>query len=328
MDWSAVAERVLAGGELTREEGLAAVAAPGDDDLLALLHAASLVRRRHHGARVRVNVLENARSGACSEDCAFCSQAARAAADVPRYPLRSADEIVDAAARAVEMGAVTYCVVTSLARPSPRDLETIGEAARRIKARWPVKLCCSLGLLDPAQARQLASAGVDRYNHNLETSERFFPEICTTHAWRDRVATVRAAREAGLEVCCGGIVGLGESPDDRVDLALVLRELRVESIPVNFLDPRPGTPLADRPRPTPVECLRALALFRLANPQAADVRAAGGREACLGTLQPLALFVANSLFSNGYLTTPGQGASDDLRMIRDAGLEAEVLRER
>jgi biotin synthase len=225
------------------------------------------------------------------------------------------------------MGATTYCIVTGMTRPTSADLETICAAARGIKGRWPIRVCASLGILGREQAETLASAGVDRYNHNLETSERFFPEICTTHRFRDRVDTVQAARGAGLEVCSGGILGLGEGPEDRVDLALTLRELRVESIPVNFLDPRPGTPLEHRPRLAPTECLRGLALFRLANPQAVDVRAAGGREVCLGTMQPLALFAANSLFADGYLTVPGQGLDADLRMIREAGFEAEVLQE-
>jgi biotin synthase len=313
------------GGAVTREEARAALE-PGDD-LLALLDAAFRVRSRHHGRTVRVNVLMNAKSGACPEDCTFCSQSARAQSEIDRYPLKTAEEIVAGAERAVAAGAVTYCVVTSMSRPKPGDLETICAAAGRIKERFPVKLCTSLGILDAEQARTLAAAGVDRYNHNLETSARHFPEICTTHRFEDRVNTVRAVHEAGMEACCGGIVGLGETVEDRIDLALALSELKVESIPVNFLDPRPGTPLADRIRPTPEECLRTLALVRLANPQAMDVRMAGGREACLGAMQPLGLFAANSLFADGYLTTPGQGASADLRMIRDAGFTAEVLEE-
>jgi biotin synthase len=239
--------------------------------------------------------------------------------------MRSVEELVEGAGRAAAMGAVTYCMVTSMTRPTRKDVETICEATRRIGERWPLKICTSLGLLNPAQAETLAGAGVNRYNHNLETSERFFPEVCTTHEHRERVETVRAAQRAGMEVCCGGILGLGESPEDRVDLAFALRDLGVDSIPVNFLDPRAGTPLEGRPRPSPTECLRGLALFRLANPQAVDVRAAGGREACLGAMQPLALFAANSLFTDGYLTTGGQGLEADLGMIRDAGFEPDVL---
>jgi biotin synthase len=324
MNWTEVADRALCDQSMTREEGLAAVNS-ADDDLLALLDAAYRVRAHHHGRKVRINVLNNAKSGACAEDCTFCSQSARAGTDIPKYPMRSADELLDGANRAVAMGAVTYCMVTSMTRPSATDIETICEAAGRIKERWPLKVCTSLGILDREQADTLAAAGVDRYNHNLETSERHFPNICSTHRWQDRVDTIHAVHAAGLEACCGGIIGLGEDAEDRVDLALTLRELGVISIPLNFLDPRPGTPLADRPRPTPTDCLRALALFRLANPQAQDLRVAGGREACLGAMQPLAFFAANSLFSNGYLTTPGQGASHDLKMIQDAGFEAAVL---
>jgi len=309
---------------MTRDEGMAAVRSDADD-LLSLLEGAYRVRSHHHGRRVRINVLDNAKSGACAEDCTFCSQSARAGSEVETYPMRSVDELAEGAERAVAMGAVTYCMVTSMTRPTVGDLDTICEATLRIKERWPLKICTSLGLLTPSQAGTLAGAGVDRYNHNLETSERFFPEVCTTHEHRERVETVRAAQRAGMEVCCGGILGLGESPQDRVDLAFTLRELGVDSIPVNFLDPRAGTPLEGRPRPSPTECLRGLALFRLANPQAVDVRAAGGREACLGAMQPLALFAANSLFTNGYLTTGGQGLDADLRMIRDAGFEPEVL---
>ncbi len=325
-DWNAVADRVLAGGDLGREEALAALAG-GDDDLLPLLHAAYRVRARRHGRRVKVNVILNAKSGACPEDCAWCSQSARVDSPIVRYPLRPAEEIVAGAEAAARAGAVTYCVVTSMRGPSERDLDTICAAAEEIKRRWRLRLCTSLGALTPAQARRLRAAGVDRYNHNLETSERFYPSLCSTHAYADRVATLRAAREAGLSLCAGGILGLGESAEDRVDLAFALRAERADSIPVNFLDPRPGTPLADRPRPAPEECLRGLAMFRLANPAAEDIRIAGGREACLGTLQPLALWPANSLFAGGYLTTGGQGLEADLRMIRDAGFEPEVVPE-
>jgi len=326
MDWNTLAERALAGDGPDRADCLAIVRSP-DDELLPLLHAAFRVRSHHHGRRVLVNVLNNAKSGACPEDCTFCTQSARADAKVEAYPLKSVEELVEGAARAAGMGATTYCVVTGMTRPSERDLQTICEAARRIKERWPIRLCTSLGLLTREQAGTLAAAGVDRYNHNLETSERYFPEVVTTHAYGDRVETIRAARAAGLDICGGGIIGLGESLEDRVDLAIALRELRVESIPVNFLDPRPGTPLADRPRPSPAECLRGLALFRLANPRATDVRAAGGREVCLKSMQPLALFAANSIFADGYLTVGGQGLEADLSMIRDAGFEAAVRME-
>lgn len=324
MDWNVIAERILAGeGPLTREEGRAALAAP-DEDLLALLDAAFTLRRAHHGRTVRVHVLRNARSGSCPEDCCFCSQSVHFDSEVPRYRIQSVETLVEGAEEAAAMGAVTYCMVTSTRGPSGAELETVCEATREIKRRHPLRVCASLGLLAEGQAEALAAAGVDRYNHNLETSEEFFPAVCSTHTFGDRLTTVRRARAAGMEACCGGILGMGEGHEDRVDLALTLGRLGVESVPVNFLDPRPGTPLAERPRLSPRECLRGLALFRLANPSA-DVRVAGGREVNLASLQPLALYAATSLFTNGYLTTPGAEPSADARMIEEAGFEAEVL---
>jgi len=198
---------------------------------------------------------------------------------------------------------------------------------RRIKAEMNIRICTSLGLLREGQAEKLAAAGVDRFNHNLETSRNFFPEICSTHSYEDRVATVMAAKRAGMEACCGGIMGMGETDEDRVALAFELRDLEVESIPVNFLDPRPGTPLSESPRLSPADCLRALCMFRFVNPSR-DIRIAGGREANLRRMQPLALYPANSLFVDGYLTTPGQGFEADVQMIEDAGFRvAEIVPE-
>lgn len=323
-DWRALAERVLSGGAISRAEALRALQTP-DDGVLELLDASFVVRAHHHGRRVRVHVLRNAKSGACPEDCSFCSQSLRHGSDVPRYAMQSVEDLVSGADEAVKMGAVTYCMVTSTRGPSSKEVRTVTEAARAIKTRHPkLRLCASLGLLEPGQASVLAEAGIDRYNHNLETSPRYFREIVSTHEFGDRVATVRAAKEAGMEACCGGILGMGESLDDWVDLAFALRELAVESVPLNFLDPRPGTPLAGAPRLRPQDALRALAMFRFVHPSA-DLRVAGGREVTLRSLQPLALYPANSFFTNGYLTTPGAAPSADLNMITDAGFEAEVI---
>ncbi|MBI2571217.1 MAG: biotin synthase BioB [Candidatus Schekmanbacteria bacterium] len=326
MHWDRVAATALSGTAVPRETLLAAATA-GDDELLALLDAAFRIRRHFHGRRVSLHVLQNAKSGLCPEDCSFCSQSARAASGVDRYAMQSVDELVAGARSAARDGAHTYCMVTSTRDPSGRELATICEAARRIKSELSIRLCASLGLLDAADALALAAAGLDRYNHNLETSERFFGEVCTTHTYAARVGTVRVAKAAGMEACCGGIVGLGERPEDRVGLALALRELGADSIPVNFLDPRPGTALAGRARLSAAEALRCLAVLRLANP-AVDLRVAGGRETVLGRMQPLALFAANSLFTRGYLTTPGQGLKADLEMIAQAGFEVgEVHRQ-
>lgn len=323
MDWNDLAGRVLAGHDATGDEALASLRT-SDDELLPLLHAAFRLRAHHHGRDVRIHVLRNAKSGLCPENCAFCSQSVAYHTDAPRYQMQSVDELVAGAHEAARMGAVKYCMVTSTRGPSQRELDVVCEAVRRIKAEVNIRICTSLGLLREGQAEQLAAAGVDRFNHNLEASRRFFPEICTTHGFEDRVRTVRRARAAGMEACCGGIMGMGETEEDRVSLALELRALEVESIPVNFLDPRPGTPLGDTPRLSPQDCLRTLCMMRLVNPSR-DIRVAGGREVNLRQLQALALYPANSLFCNGYLTTPGQGPEADLRMIADAGFQVAEL---
>lgn len=322
-DWNALADQSMAGELPTRADALA-VLGTSDDELLAVLHAAYRVRYRYHGREVRIHVLQNAKSGLCPEDCAFCSQSVQFPTGVERYPLQSVEELVAGARDAAAAGAVKYCMVTSTRGPSERDLDVICEAVRQIKARFRINVCTSLGLLKEGQAERLAAAGVTRFNHNLESSRAHFPEVCTTHSYDDRIATVRAAKAAGMEACCGGIMGMGESPEDRVALAFELRDLEVESIPVNFLDPRPGTPLGSTARLTPQDCLRALAMFRFVNPSR-DIRVAGGREVNLRHLQPLALFPANSLFSNGYLTTAGQGREADLRMIADLGFHVAEL---
>ncbi len=323
MEWSELAERTLDGHAVSADQALAVLHSP-DDELLGLLQAAFRIRSKYHGRDVRIHVLQNAKSGLCPEDCAFCSQSAAFHTDVSKYQLQSVEELVEGARRAARMGAVKYCMVTSTRGPSQRELDVVCEAVRQIKTELNINVCTSLGLLKEGQAEQLAAAGVTRFNHNLEASRRFFPEVCTTHRFDDRVATVQRVRAAGMEACCGGIMGMGETAEDRVALALELRALEVESIPVNFLDPRPGTPLGHAPRLSPQDCLRALAMMRFVNPSR-DIRVAGGREVNLRHLQPLALYPANSMFVNGYLTTPGAGYEADIRMIADLGFHVAEL---
>ncbi|MCA9522542.1 MAG: biotin synthase BioB, partial [Myxococcales bacterium] len=272
--YHAIAAASLAGRTPTVADGLTCLTAP-DDELLLLLDAAFRLRERYFGRDVTLHVLRNAKSGICPEDCGFCSQSTRFKSAVPRYPMQSVDEIVRGAREAYELRATRYCIVTATRRPTRSDLETVCEAVRRIKSEMPIQICASLGLLDERDAATLAKAGVDRFNHNLETSRRYFPEIVGTHAWEDRAETIRRAKAAGMEACCGGIIGLGETTEDRVSLALELHELGVESVPLNFLDPRPGTPLESASRLTPHECLRALAFFRIVHKDK-DVRVAGG----------------------------------------------------
>ena len=321
--WQDLADRAIAGALPSREEARSVLRC-SDDDLLAVLDGAFRVRRTFHGRKVRIHVLRNAKSGACPEDCRFCSQSSAYETPVETYGFQSVDEIVEGARRAKRSRAWKYCIVTATRGPSQRDLDTVCEAAQRIKAEMDITLCASLGILTPEKARRLKGAGIDRFNHNLETSERHFPAVVTTHAYSDRVDTVRIAKEAGLEACSGGIVGMGETEDDVIDLAFALADLNVESVPVNFLDPRPGTPFSHLQRVTPSYCLKVLSMFRLVHPRA-DLRVAGGREVNLRWLQPLALYAVNSIFTSGYLTTPGAQPSADHQMILDCGFEIEEV---
>lgn len=316
-DWTALAHQVLGGHELERAEARTMIRTP-DADLLALLHGAYCLRRHYFGDGVQLHVIENAKSGMCTEDCAYCSQSSSATTETPVHPMLDEDRLVQDAERARSAGAVRYCLVASGRGPAEAEVDRLCSVVRRIKGTMDIQVCTSLGLLTPAQAARLAAAGVNRYNHNLETSAAFYGNICTTHTWQQRMETIRTARTAGMEICCGGLVGMGESDEDRVDLAFDLREVHADSIPVNFLDPRPGTELEGRPRMSPREALKVLAMFRFVHP-ATELRIAGGREAVLRSMQPLALYAANSMFTEGYLTTPGQGSERDLAMLADAG---------
>ena len=325
MNWKALAERILDGGEaITREEALA-VLKSSDAELLDVLQAACLIRKNFFGKKVSLHVLKNAKSGACPEDCSFCSQSKSAATEVEEYPMESADEIVAGAKDAIDMQALRYCVVTSSRAPAESEMQTICEAAAKIKAQNPqLELCASMGFLTEEKAQRLKDSGVDRFNHNLETSANFYPSICSTHKFEDRVETARTVKKVGLDLCCGGLIGMGESLADRVDLGMMLKELKTDSAPINFLDPREGTDLEGQERLTPNDCLRTLCMFRFILTYS-EVRIAGGRETCLRGLQPLSLYPANSMFTNGYLTTGGQNFDADKQMIEDAGFEVGHL---
>jgi biotin synthase len=321
-----LADTVLAGGTIAHDQALA-ILGSSDNELTGLLHAAFRIRERYWGRRVKICLLRNARSGLCPEDCRYCSQSAVSEADIPRYRLDAVMELVEGARRAVASGARRYCMVTSGRGPGRTDVARFTAAARAIKSEFPqLELCVSLGLMGEETARALKAAGIGWVNHNLNTSRRFYPEICATHSYEDRVETVRAVHRAGLAACCGGIIGMGETREDIVDLAFALRDLKVDSLPVNFLHPIEGTPLAGRHDLTPGHCLRALCLFRFTNP-AAEIRVAGGRELNLGWFQSLALYPANSIFVEGYLTTPGQAAEAAQRMIEETGFEVESIEE-
>jgi biotin synthase len=321
-NWFAFADRALAGEVLARDDARAVLAAP-DADLLELLAAAYRVRRHFWGNRVRLHFLLNAQSGLCPEDCHYCSQSSVSTAEIERYPLLARDRILAAAERAATLRAGTFCLVISGRSPGERVFEKILDAVRAVRERYDLKVCTCLGLLSPDQALRLADAGVETVNHNLNTSERHHGAVCTTHTFADRRRTVEHVRAAGIKTCSGGIIGMGESDDDVIDLALSLRALEVRSVPVNFLIPIAGTPFAERRELDPRRCLRVLALFRFLLPSQ-EIRIAGGREVHLRALQPLGLYPANSIFIGDYLTTQGQPPRADFEMIRDAGFVLET----
>jgi len=304
----------------TRDESCRLIRSEGFEAHELFLRATA-VREAFRGRIVHLCAILNAKSGRCSEDCAFCSQSAWAKSDVECYPLMSAAEILAAARRAAEAGAVRFSIVTSgRGISTERELETVLEAVRGIKAMGLLP-CASLGILTSDQINRLAEAGLERLHHNIETAESNYPAICSTHSYAQRIETVMAAHAAGVKVCCGGIFGLGESTDQRIEMIFALKELPVDSIPVNFINPRPGTRLENITPPTPLECLKAVALLRLVMPER-RILIAGGRENCLRDLHPL-LFAAGAdgLMIGDYLTTAGRRPSDDMRMLSDLGLE-------
>jgi len=318
MDWDRLARKALDGEALTREEARSVLRAP-DEELLSLVAAAGRVRRAHHGTRVKLNYLLNVKSGLCPEDCQYCSQSRGSTADIDKYALLPAEEILKAAERAISVKAARFCVVASGRGPTDREVAEVADAIRAVKSAHPrLEICACLGLLKDGQGEALRAAGVHAYNHNLNTGEGFYGEICSTHTYQDRVGTVNRAKTAGLSPCTGCLFGMGESEDDILDIAYALRALEVDSIPVNFLIPIPGTPLANRSHLGPIQCLKILALFRFLNPTP-EIRIAGGREVQLGWLQPLGLEIANSIFIGDYLTTKGQPPEADFAMIRDLG---------
>jgi len=321
-NWNALADQALAGTLISREDARAVLAAP-DDELLAQLHAAYKVRKHYWGNTVRLHFLLNAQSGLCPEDCNYCSQSKISSADIEKYPLLAREKILDAAGRAAALKAGTFCMVISGRSPGERVFGKVLDAIQEVKSTYNLRVCACLGLLNEEQTARLKAAGADTVNHNLNTSENYHSEVCSTHTFQDRQDTVRNVHAAGLSSCSGGIIGMGESDDDIIDLAVSLREMNVDSVPINFLIPIAGTPMYGPTDLNPRKCLRVLSLYRFILPSQ-KLRIAGGREVHLRSLQPLGLYPANSLFIGDYLTTAGQEAKADLEMIRDAGFVLEA----
>lgn len=320
-DWKAFSEKALNGGLLTLEEGLSVLAAE-DDQILSILEAAYEVRKHYYGNKVKLNMIINAKSGLCPEDCGYCSQSVISQASVPKYTMLDKETLLAGAREAMARKAGTYCIVAAGRGPTERELGQVIEAVKEIRETMPLKICACLGLLGEEQARRLAEAGVHRYNHNLNTSRSNYGSITTTHTYEQRVETVEKVKAQGMSPCSGVIIGMGESDREIVEMAYALREIDADSIPVNFLNPIPGTPLARAKRTPAAKALKTLALFRFICPSK-EIRVAGGRELNLRTLQPLALYAANSIFVGDYLTTEGQEVTLDHQMIEDLGFEVE-----
>ena len=318
-NWNELAEQAIRDEPLSREQALAILDAP-DTEVLALLDAAYRVRHHNFGKVVQLYYLKNAKSGICPEDCNYCSQSSISDAPIEKYAMLNEERLMEGARKAAASNARTYCIVASGRGPSNREVEHVANVAGKIKDELGLHICACLGLLNPDQAKMLKDGGVDRVNHNLNTSRRHHDEICSTHTFDDRLATLDACRETGLELCAGLIVGMGEDNNDVVDVAFKLRELKVESVPVNFLNSIDGTPLQTLADLDPRYCLKVLCLFRLTNPRT-EIRIAGGREVNLRSMQAMGLYAANSMFVSDYLTTPGQAAEADYKMIEDLGFE-------
>ncbi|YAI82017.1 MAG: biotin synthase BioB [cyanobacterium endosymbiont of Rhopalodia sterrenbergii] len=327
-DWlNQLAQTIIEGTRITRSEALTLTEIEGQENILLLCEAADHIKRACCGTRVDLCSIVNIKSGNCSEDCGFCSQSAHHHGKGAHiYGLKSPEEILNQAKSAAAAGAKRFCLVSQgrgskYQEANSKEFEQILETVQLITTETDIKPCCALGEITPEQAQSLKAAGVTRYNHNIEASENFYPKIVTSHSWRDRVKTVKNIKEAGIQSCTGGILGMGETWEDRVDLALALRELEVESVPINLLNPRNGTPLEERSPLNPFDALKAISVFRFILPQQI-LRYAGGREKTMGELQSLGLKAGiNAMLIGHYLTTLGQPPERDIAMVESLGLQ-------
>jgi len=315
-----IGDKVLEGKGVGMKDVLPLLGTKGPD-VLDLAAVANRVREEFNGNKIDLCSLLSVKSGKCPEDCAFCAQSAHYKTEAPVYPLMDIERIVEEAKEAQARGTGRFCLITSGRELSDKEFETILAALDRIRRETTLDLDCSLGTLSEERAESLRKVGVTRYNHNVETAESHFPQICSTHSFRDRVKTVEVLKERGFSVCCGGIIGLGESPQQRLELVFSLKQLGIDCIPFNILNPRPGTPLENSEPIPPMEVIKTISLFRLVLPKG-TIKIAGGREANLRDLQSLALLAgANGLIVGNYLTTPGRNAEDDLTMVKDLGFK-------
>jgi len=319
--WKQLAFDVLNGRELKNEEALDILEVP-DVELLELLNGAYTIRHHYFRNKVKLNKIINTKSGLCPENCGYCSQSSISTAPIEKYRMMDKDSILEGAKNAYQQKVGTYCIVASGRGPSNKDIDTVVSAVKEIKDQYSLTVCACLGLLKPEQAARLKEAGVDRYNHNINTSENHHESITTSHTYSERVHTVEMVKNAGISPCSGVIIGMKETKQDVVDMAFSLKALDADSIPVNFLHAIEGTPLAGTDELNPRYCLKVLSLMRFINPSK-EIRISGGREVNLRSLQPFGLFAANSIFLGDYLTTSGQDSYNDHQMLEDLGFEID-----
>lgn len=312
-------QKVLNGGEITREEAISLADAPIDE----LCAAANEIRERFCGDIFDMCTIINGKSGRCSENCKYCAQSAYYNTLCEEYPLLSTEKLVEGALYNYERGVLRYSIVCSGKRLSVSEVDSLCESIRAIKKACPIKICISAGLLDEASFRKLKDAGVDRVHNNLESSRRFFPEVCTTHSFDDKITAINAAKSAGLEVCSGGILGLGEMFEDRIDMVLEARKLGVKSIPVNILNPIPNTPFEKNPVLSEEEAARTVAIFRFLIPDG-QIRLAGGRGLLSDMGKSLFRSGANAAISGDMLTTRGISIDNDMKMCDELGYRVEL----
>ena len=318
-----LADQVISGHILTDEEA-SSILLSNDEDLLPLLHAAYKIRKKYFGNKVKLNMIMNTKSGLCPENCGYCAQSIVSIAPLEIDSMMKRDEIIAVANRASDLNAGTYCIVASGRGPADRELDIVVDSVKEIKEKFEhMTVCACLGILKPEQARRLKEAGVDRYNHNINTSAAHHDQITTSHTFDDRVNTIELAKQSGISPCSGVIIGMRETKEDVISMARSLHAMDADSIPVNFLHAVDGTPLEGTNELTPIYCLKVLCLFRFINPTK-EIRISGGREVNLRSLQPFGLYPANSIFIGDYLTTEGQESNRDHQMLEDLGFEVDL----
>jgi biotin synthase len=324
INYSKWTEQALNGEIISREDALFILQSP-EIDLLKLVSAAGDIRLKYFGRKVKVHQINNIQNGFCQEDCGYCGQSKDSDADINGYKMKTEDDIIADARDAKAKGVYRYCMVSSGRGPTDKKADELAHVIKRINEEVGIRTCLSAGLVSDDQAQKFKAAGLDRLNHNLNTSEKHTPNIVSTHTYQDRIDTLDAAKKAGIDNCAGMIVGLGETDDDILDVAYELKEREIPSIPINFLVPVEGNKLFDFDQLNPDKCVRILAVFRFINADA-ELRMGGGREGHLRGLQSLALYLANSIFIEGYLVTRGDKKHKAFRMIEDAGFVIDGIK--